>query len=113
MNNENVVVLFFHEAHESFSNTHHGWSTIRTNRHRVRPQNLMLLKKRIHFFKYLFFCVFFGKLPTNEKLFHMVIGGGGGWGRGVAVGLKFLKSLVVDLQVPCSSEFLVLFSTTL
>ena len=67
-------MLFFHKAHKSFSNAHLAWNVIRTNRNTACPQNLLHLKKRIHFFKCFFYRSIFGKLTAKEKWFPIVIG---------------------------------------
>ena len=52
MNNRNVIVFLFHKTHEAFLTPHHGWSTIITNRHAIRPLKLMFFKEEIHFLEY-------------------------------------------------------------
>jgi len=53
----------------------HGWiSTIGTKRHAVNSRKLILLSEGFYFLKHFFSCNTFGKLTTQERLFHVVLG---------------------------------------
>ena len=73
MNNRNVIVFPFHKTHGAFITSNHGWSTISTNRHAIRPLKLMFFKEEIHFLEYFFYCGIFSKWTAKQKLLNEII----------------------------------------
>jgi len=92
-----TTISCFFLFHKPFR-SHHGGSTIGSNRHAVILRKLMFLYKGIYFFVHFLSCGMFDKWTAKEKLFHVVLSRRGGSSRRAAGLQPSLKN--VQQKIP-------------